>query len=137
MAYRIVEHPADVGLQIRSASLERLLEDAGRGLFEVIAGDLGQIVPRVAERFLVAGGDPAWLLADWAAELHAAFEVRRMLFSDFTVAVTPRGVDGTARGERYDPGRHALAHDVKAVTMHGLDVRHDLSGWEATLILDV
>jgi len=135
--YRLIEHTADVGLRIEAPSLAALLEDAGRGLFTVIAGDLGQIARESAERFVVAGADPVWLLVDWASELHAAFELRRMLFAEFSVTVGPAGIDGTARGERFAPGRHALAHEVKAVTLHGLDVRHGPAGWEATLILDV
>lgn len=135
--YRVVAHTADVGVQIHAASLAGLLEDAGRGLFEVIAGDLGRIEPRVAERFIIAGGDPTWLLVDWVSELHAAFELRRMLYAEFAVTLGPAGLDATVRGEPYAPGRHSLAHEVKAVTLHGLDVRHDLTGWEATLILDV
>lgn len=135
--YRVVEHTADLALRIAAPSLAGLLEDAGRGLFAVIAGDLGQIARVSTERFVVAGTDPAWLLLDWAGELHAAFELRRMLFADFAVTVGPDGIDGTARGERFAPGRHMLAHEVKAVTLHGLDVRPGPAGWEATLVLDV
>lgn len=135
--YELVEHTADIGVRIRAASPAAMLEDVGRGLFAVIAGDLGQIAPRIAETFVVAGSDPTWLVIDWASELHAAFELRRMLFCRFEVTLGPAGMDATARGEPYDAARHTLAHEVKGVSLHGLDVRRLPSGWEATLILDV
>jgi SHS2 domain-containing protein len=40
-------------------------------------------------------------------------------------------------GERYDPARHVLAHEVKAITQHELDVRHEADGWEAFFIVDI
>jgi SHS2 domain-containing protein len=135
--YEIFEHTADLGIRVRAASLDALLADAGRGLSAVIAGDLGQFRTGTEERFTVAGPDPTWLLFDWVSELHAAFELRRMLFAEFTVAVDEQGLVATARGERYDPSRHVLAHEVKAITQHGLDVRRTASGWEATFIVDV
>jgi SHS2 domain-containing protein len=40
-------------------------------------------------------------------------------------------------GERIDPGRHALATDVKAATAHGLRVAATPGGWTAAATLDV
>lgn len=135
--YEMFEHTADLGIHVRAATLESLLVDAARGLTAVIATDPAGIEPTVEEHFTVAGADPAWLLLDWVAEVHAAFEVRRMLFRDFEVAVSESGLEATARGERYDPARHSLAHEVKAVTQHELAVQPTADGWEARFIVDI
>jgi SHS2 domain-containing protein len=135
--YEVFEHTADLGLRVRAASLDLLMADAACGLFAIIAGDLAQIRPDREERFAVAGRDPAWLLFDWISELHASFELRRMLFCSFTVHVDATGLRATARGEPYDPGRHALAHEIKAVTQHALEVGQTPDGWEASLIVDI
>ena len=87
--------------------------------------------------FTVAGTDPAWLLYDWTSELLATFEIERLLLRDFAVAVDDVGLRATARGERFDPDRHRLDHEVKAVTQHLLDVRRRPDGWEAEFIVDV
>lgn len=42
-----------------------------------------------------------------------------------------------ALGERLDPGRHQLAADVKAVTMHKFRIKRTKDGWEATVVLDI
>lgn len=135
--YEIFGHTADLGIRVRAATLEALLADAARGLTAVIASDPAQIEPVVEERFAVAGGDPTWLLLDWVAEVLTAFEVRRMLYRDFDVVVDEHGLRASACGEAYDPLRHALAHEVKAVTQHDLDVRHGADGWEASFIVDI
>jgi SHS2 domain-containing protein len=53
------------------------------------------------------------------------------------VAVHERGLTATARGEPYDPAVHRLAHEIKAITQHELDVHQTPAGWEATLIVDI
>lgn len=135
--YEVFEHTADLGLRIHAASLEKLCADAARGLGAVITGDLGQIRPLAEERFDIAGTDPVWLLYDLLSEVHAAFELRRMLFCDFQVSQDATGISAIARGEPYDPAVHTLAHEVKAITQHELDVRHDAAGWHATVIVDI
>ncbi|NBV45938.1 MAG: archease [Planctomycetia bacterium] len=137
--HEIVEHTADLGLRVTAPTLELLMADAACGLFEVIAGDLSQIQPQSdrAERFHVAGTDPMWLLFDWISELHAAFELRRMLFCSFDVTIDAAGLHATAYGEPYDPVRHLLAHEIKAITQHELSVVETAVGWEATLIVDI
>ena len=135
--YEVFEHTADLGLRIRAATLEALFADAARGLGAVITGDIAQIRPTSEERFVIAGTDPVWLLYDLVGEVHAAFELRRMLFCDFQVSRDATGLQVVARGEPYDPAVHTLAHEVKAITQHELDVRHDAAGWEATVIVDI
>jgi SHS2 domain-containing protein len=113
------------------------MADAGRGLFAVIAGDLAQIRPTVERAFTVPGTDPVWLLHDWTSELLAAFEIDRLLLCEFAVVVDAAGLRATARGERFDASRHVLAHEIKAVTQHLLDVRQGPAGWEAEFIVDI
>ena len=135
--YEICDHTADLGVRVTAATLAGLLADAARGLTAVIADDPTQVRPLVSDAFTVVGADPAWLLHDWVAEVLAAFELRRMLYRDFDVTVDETGLRASARGERYDPARHGLAHEVKAVTQHELDVHATPSGWTGFFILDI
>ncbi len=135
--YELFEHTADLGVHARAATYEALLCEAARGLFEIIAGELGQIARAAEETFEVGGADRVYLLFDWLNELLFAFESRRMLFAEFDVAEAPGGIRAVARGEKYQPGRHVLAHEVKAVTYHRLEVRQTADAWEATFIVDI
>ena len=135
--YEICDHTADLGIRVRAPSLAALFADAASGLTAVMGGAGCRLEPAVTESFAIAGTDVTWLLCDWLGEVHAAFEVRRMLFRDFEVAVSESGLEATARGARYDPARHSLAHEVKAVTQHDLAVQPTADGWEARFIVDI
>jgi SHS2 domain-containing protein len=135
--YQVFEHTADLGVRVEAATLAELYADAAAGLFAVIAGDLGQVRLSEWETFTVPGSDPAWLLFDFLGELHAAFELRRMLFREFAVTITDDGLEAVATGERYDPARHVLAHEVKAITQHELAVDRGPERCTATYIVDI
>ena len=135
--YEVFEHTADLGIRVEAPTLGGLLAEAARGLVSVLAGDLAQIRPSHEERLIVAGTEPTWLLHDWLAEVLAAFVVRRMLLCDFDVVVDDHGLAATVRGEPYEPGRHRLAHEIKAITLHDLDVRQRGPLWQASVIVDI
>ena len=135
--HQIFDHTADLGLRVRAESFEHLCEEAVAGLTEVIVGDAAAVRPAVAETISVTGDDPVWLLFDLLSEILAAFELRRTLVAECRVSRTATGLRADCRGEPFDPARHQLAHEVKAITQHELDVHQHAAGWAATLILDI
>jgi SHS2 domain-containing protein len=76
-------------------------------------------------------------LLDWLSELLAAFELQRLVFRRFEVHVHAEGLSARAFGEPIDPSRHRMAHEVKAITYHGLRVTPVGSGWQADVIVDI
>ncbi len=60
-----------------------------------------------------------------------------VLFGKFAVRVRPDGLTATAWGERLDPTRHVLSHEVKAITYHELTVEPTPEGWQAEVIVDI
>ncbi len=135
--FQILPHTADVGLRVTADTLGALFEDAGRGLFSLIAERPAEIVPRVQKEFALCGGNVEYLLFDWLNELLFTFEHEHLLFSDFRVRIDGERLEATARGEHLDHGRHHLAHEVKAITYHGLKVVHTASSWVAEVIVDI
>ena len=135
--HEIFDHTADLGLRVRAASFEALCEEAVRGLAKVIADDTAAIQLVATETLSVTGDEPVWLLFDLLRELLAAFDLRQMLFAECRVSCTATGLRAECWGEPFDPARHQLAHEVKAITQHELDVHQTTTGWEATLILDI
>ena len=134
--YEVFEHTADLGLRVIAADLETLFADAARGIFSIVVANLDDVrlVRRDRSRW------PAqidFLLFDWLSELLYVFETERLVLADFTVRLTSAGLTATARGEPLDPARHVLAHEVKAVTYHGLNVEQTDAGWRAEVIVDI
>jgi SHS2 domain-containing protein len=85
----------------------------------------------------LAGTDREFLLFDWLKELLLRFETDHMLFAAFDMTVTDAGLSATARGEPFDPARHVLSHEVKAITYHELKVEQTADGWLAEVIVDI
>ena len=131
------EHTADLGLRVRAASEEELFAEAARGLFSMIVAELETVQPTHPREFTIAGQDRDYLLFDWLNELLYVFDTERLLLSQFDVRMTGEGLTATARGEPYDPQRHRLDHEVKAITYHGLRVEQDADGWLAEVIVDI
>jgi SHS2 domain-containing protein len=135
--YEIFEHTADMGIRVRAAGLDELFADAARGLFSVMVENFEAVQPVEELTFQVHGEDVEELLHDWLAELLFTFHARRVALSEFCVQLDPPGLTATARGEPIDMGRHKIDAEVKAITWHGLKVRHEPDGWLAEVIVDI
>ncbi len=135
--YETFDHTADVGLRIRSESLDGLFADAARGLFSVLVANLEAVQPLDEVSIDLGRDEYDMLLFDWLAELLYTFDVRKLLLSQFDVHVGDDGLRATARGEPLDPARHLMAHEIKAITYHELKVEHTDDGWLAEVIVDI
>jgi SHS2 domain-containing protein len=135
--YETFEHTADLGLRVRAADLDTLFAEAGAALFAAVVEELGSVEPRQRVDVHVDGDERAFLLFDWLRELLYRFDSEHLLFGRFEVHVGESGLDGSAWGEPLDPVRHALAHEVKAITYHGLRVEQTSDGWLAEVIVDI
>ncbi|HVX15371.1 MAG TPA: archease [Pirellulales bacterium] len=135
--YEIFEHTADLGLRVEAADLETLFADAARGLTSMIVANLDEVRPVREVPLRLAGNRRDDLLFDWLSEILYLFESERLLLGDFTARFTSDGLEGTARGEPLDESRHALEHEVKAITYHGLKVEQTPAGWLAEVIVDI
>jgi len=135
--FEAFEHTADLGLRIRAPDLGTLFAEAAQALFSTIVEDLGTVEARQRLEVKLTGDDRAFLLFDWLNELLFRFDTEHLLFSRFDVEVHDGDLTGTAWGEPFDPARHALDHEVKAITYHGLRVEQTAEGWLAEVIVDI
>lgn len=127
------EHTADLGLRIRAADLDTLFAEAAQALFGAILDNPATVEARQTVSIHVDGSERIYLLFDWLNELLYRFDTEHLVFGRFEVHVTPSGLDGTAWGEPLDRERHALGHEVKAITYHGLKMEQASDGWLAEL----
>jgi protein archease len=135
--YETFEHTADLGLRIRAADLDSLFAEAARALFATIVDDLDSVQPRQQVDVRLPADELSYLLFDWLNELLYRWDTEHLLLSRFEVHVNDDGLIGTAWGEPVDRARHALAHEVKAITYHGLKVEQTADGWLAEMIVDI
>lgn len=135
--HELFEHTADLGLRAAAPTLDALFAELAACLVSAMVEDPASVRPAREVRVEIAGTNRDFLLFDWLKDLLLRFEEDHLLFSSFDVRVTDGGVTATARGEPYDPARHVLAHEVKAITYHELKVESTADGWLAEVIVDI
>ena len=131
------EHTADLGLRVRAAVLDTLFTEAAEALFTAAVEDLATVQPVQRHELKLAPDDRTYLLFDWLNELLYQFDTKHLLFSRFEVHVDESGLRGRAWGEPLDRSRHALQHEIKAITYHGLKLEQTPDGWMAEMIVDI
>ena len=135
--YETFDHTADLGLRIRAADLNTLFAEAGQALLATLVEDIAAVAPARKLDVNIAGTDREYLLFDWLKELLYHFDAEHLLLSRFEVMIDAVGLRGSAWGEPLDRDRHELAHEVKAITYHGLRVEPTADGWLAEVIVDI
>ena len=137
LPYTVIEHTADIGIEVRAKTLEELFARAAFALFDIqMAAD--RIRPDESFDVEVHGSDRVDLLVAWLSELQYRFETTRRVFSTFDVhEATETSVKATCRGERYTRRRHGSRALIKAVTYHQAAVEQEPGGWFARMIFDV
>jgi SHS2 domain-containing protein len=88
-----------------------------------VPGPAATVEPLEEERIEITGEDAEELLVTWLQEILYRHEMKRRLFSELRVesAAPPRPA-ASARGERFDPGRHEILAHIKAATYHDLAI---------------
>ena len=137
MPYELFDHTADLGLRATAPDQGRLFAQMAAALTAALVEDPNAVRPLQGFELHLSGGPAEYLLVDWLKELLWRYEDDRFLVADCDVVVRPDGLSATIRGEPFDPEWHALSHEVKAVTYHGLKVERQGEGWVAEAIVDI
>lgn len=138
--YEILEHTADKGVRAWGKTLEELFENASRGMYRLVIDPEGKQVD-VSIPISVEVPDPidrSDLLVKWLRELIYLTDVRKVVFTDFTVhRVTETTVEGEAYGLVVGDNSVLDGAPVKAVTYHGLRLEQTPEGWVTEFYVDV
>ena len=135
--YETFEHTADLGLRVRAPDLDDLFGEAAQALFSAIVDDLATVRPTQKIDVNLDRDDLSYLLFDWLNELLYRFDTEHLLFGKFETRIENQSLHASAWGEAFDPSRHSLTHEVKAITYHGLKVEKEKDGWLAEVIVDI
>ena len=134
-SFEILEHTADIGLQLSGDTIEEVFQAAGEGFATL----QGAWFPGVGEQreIEVRAVDNPGLLAAWINELLYLQEAEDAVFGGFDVK---RVTDGALQAVvRIAPRaeREIEAVGVKAATYHQLRLERGSGGWTADVFLDV
>lgn len=138
------DHPSDIGLEARGESLEELLEAMAEGLAGEIC-DLASVQPREMHELKVdvpaatggEGVDAESLAVDFLTAVMNHIQVRHFMVRGVAARIESAIAMVQLTGEPYDPARHEVKVEIKAVTYHQLVVEQRESHWYGRVILDI
>lgn len=136
-AYGSFPTTADVGLWARGRTTSELFGAAGVGLFALYT-DLRRVRRRARRTVRAEAVDPAALLVAYLNELVTLVQAEGFIGRSVEAHVDgspPVAVEAHVDGEPFDPARHLSRMDVKAVTLHRLEL--DLDRHTLRVIVDI
>ena len=137
--YKIIDHTADIGIEVESSSIEELFIRAAEAFFDLMFRVKRPSLPSIEVPIAIEAGSRDELMAKWLAELLYIHETRRLVLTKFWIdAMSETRMEGVAWGLKFDETRHEQKLAVKAVTYHQLSVGQDGQGrWKARVIFDI
>lgn len=135
--YRVFNHTADLGLEVYGKNEKELFSNAAFAVFDLIV-DLQDVDIKETRRLVVKGADREDLLVNYLREILYMLNGKGMLLKDFSILeIDSRHLVGEVRGEPFNPDKHSIKAEIKAVTYHQVKVEKNKDGWKARVIFDV
>jgi protein archease len=131
------DHTGDLGIVVTAPSRTELFARAATALSRLLVeeGNVGASGRRTLE---VCAADDAELMHDLLAGALNLFLIDGFIWRDVSVEERDAALLATFAGERFEPDRHRLIQEIKAVTYHRLEVGQSSGGgWSATVIFDI
>lgn len=135
---QILDHTADIGIQVQADSLQELLIGAGRAMMRIIMEELpaaGEVTVPVRISF----DDYEQLLVHWLSELNYLLQIKKVLFLGCRDAVlTTNQLSCTVQGAAVTAGRMKWRTEIKAVTYYNILLQQQADRtWKARAYFDV
>jgi SHS2 domain-containing protein len=135
--YEVLEHTADIGIRVKSSSLEGLFKNAGLAIAGISVEKQKKQNPE-KHKIVIAqkANNVEELFVNWLNELLSASAAEGLIFEDIKInQITEQFVDAIAIGT--DITNYKMNTEIKAATYHQLKVQKSGSLWQAEVIFDV
>jgi len=135
--YRLIDHTADFGIHVFGKDSKALFANAAFALFDLVT-DIRVLKGENKKRITVAGSDWPDLMVNWLRELLYLWAGNELLVKSAKIQkITASEINAILYYDGYDPDRHVIKNEIKAVTYHQIQVAPCHRGWEARIIFDV
>jgi SHS2 domain-containing protein len=136
-SYEFIDHTADLGIIVRAPDVGGLFISAAQVMIDLmVKGDLGD--KRTLREVLVGSEDFPDLMVRWLGEILYLFAGDKLIVDSIEIKdLNPTQIKATLSVVDFDPVRHQVLREIKAVTYHGVSVRRANNEWEARVIFDI
>ncbi|MBP1946943.1 archease [Methanobacterium petrolearium] len=137
--YEYFDVTADVGFRAYGGTLDEAFGNAALAMFEVMT-DTSRVKPLIKRDIQLESEDEQALLYDWLSELLFIHDYEGLVFSQFSVKITPGNsgnivLHSKIWGEEFKQSNHEIRIEVKAVTFHQMEIKKE-NGYMLQVILD-
>ncbi|ACI19019.1 archease [Dictyoglomus thermophilum] len=135
--YELLDHTADIGIIVYGETKEKAFEAAAEAMFDLMC-PLEKIQEKESFDIEVDGEDLESLLVTWLNELLYVFEVQKLLFKRFEVTLIGNNqLISHCYGEKFDPKKHEITREIKAVTYNLLKIEQREDKWIIQVVFDI
>ena len=135
--YKLFDHTADLGVEIYGKTVNELFANAAFSVFDIIT-ELKHVTPTMERQVVVEGEGWEDLLVNYLREILYLFNGEGLLLKEYSILkIGARRLEVMVKGERFDPAKHRINTEIKAVTYHQATVRETPDGWVGRVIFDV
>jgi len=135
--YDFFEHTGDMGIRVYGPTHKDLFQNAFKAFFAVLT-EPEEIKP--SQKKIISVKNKGWerLLVSWLSEYLYLFETDQWLFRTCEIQFLDENrVQAIGRGEKFNPERHEIKTEIKAVTYHQLSIQKNNDLWETKIVLDI
>jgi SHS2 domain-containing protein len=135
--YRMIDHTADFGIIVSGIDKKKLFKNAALAISDLT---LSARNPKVmtTEHISITGEDLTDLMVNWLRELLYFWNGKQMpVLGVEILLISEIGLLASVDFDIFDPERHDIKTEIKAVTYHQARTIQNDEGWTAQLIFDV
>ena len=137
MNYKLIDHTADLGIEVYGSGLRELFENAGYAMFDLIT-DTNRLNALSETTLNITGEDWPDLMVNWLRELLYLWTGKGLLVKTMNIVFfSEYALSAIVKSELFAPERHLIKRELKAVTYHQIRVEQKAATWEAGIIFDV
>jgi SHS2 domain-containing protein len=137
------DHTADIQVHCVGDTLERAIEQAVLGMMELMT-DAKQIGAEVSRTIEISALDLDMLVVNYLTEYLYYLDAERLLFSSVEISPITFNKDtkeytirSVSKGEEFDPKRHEMKTEIKAVTYSFLEIIEKKGKCEIWIVFDL
>ena len=135
--YKLIDHTADFGIHVFGADPKELFANAAFATFDMLT-EIDSLKSLEAATIRVTGDDWPDLMVNWLRELLYFWNGKELLVKKVKIlALSENKLSANVELDPFDPARHEIKIEIKAVTYHQIQVSSSPQGWEAKIIFDV
>lgn len=135
--FKLLDHTADMGMAVRSGTLNGLFKDAAAAMLYIIFEKPYARGGKVRHISLRAS-DLTDLMVRWLGEILYLVEGEGLAPSDIEIAsISDTALEADIRTVPLAGAGFTMRHEIKAITYHEALVSQDKDGWYSSVIFDL